>query len=242
MKKNILSLILVLAVMLMMTVSASADSQTGKDGWTVEFTVGNKMVSNFKGSEIADAASNLQPGDDITFTITLKNTSGNAVNWYMLNRIINSLEDTQSKASGGAYSYLLTYTTSAGGTITLYDSDTVGGELSTGSTVPVGLNEVESNLKNYMWLETMYSGRSGVVNLKVALDGESQGNSYQDSLADLQMRFAAEVVPTRTVVKTGDETMKLLPFYIGMAVAGILFIGLALEGIHQRKKKGGEEK
>lgn len=241
MKKNILSLILVLAVMLMMTVSASAESQSGKDGWTVEFTVGNKMVSNFKGSDMDDELRNLQPGDDMTFTITVKNTSGNAVNWYMYNRIIESLEDSHS-SSGGAYSYLLTYTTSAGGTITLYDSDTVGGELSGGSTVPVGLHEVDSNLKNYMWLETMYSGRSGVVTLKVSFDGESQGNSYQDTLAQLQLKFAAEVAPTRTVVKTGDETMKLLPFYIGMTVAGILFIGLALEGVRQRKKKGGEEK
>ena len=242
MKKNIVSLILVLAVLMMMTVSASAESLEGSDGWKVEFVKGNKLVSNFKSSDIADELSNLQPGDDMTFTITLKNTSGNLVDWYMFNRVIKSLEDTQSTASGGAYSYKLTYLTSVNTLITLYDSETVGGELPEGSKVPEGLKSADSNLKDYLWLETMQTGRSGVVTLQVKLEGETQGNGYQNTKADFQMRFAVEVVPGRTVVKTGDETMKLIPFYIGMGVTGILFAVLAFEGVHQRKKKGGEEK
>ena len=33
----------------------------------------------------------------------------------------------------------------------------------------------------------------GIITLEVALDGETQGNSYQDTLADLQMNFAVEL-------------------------------------------------
>ena len=105
------------------------------------------------------------PGDDITFTITLKNSSGKTADWYVLNEIVNSLEDTQKKAAGGAYSYLLTYAPSAGTPVTLFDSNKVGGELK--ENEPEGLHGVDTALKNYIALETMRTGKSGVVTLKV---------------------------------------------------------------------------
>jgi len=242
MKKKVLSLIVILALMLTFTAAASAEHLSGKSGWIVEFVKGDKMVSNFSSADIADAASNLQPGDDITFTVTLANTSGKTIDWYMLNEIIRSLEDTQKNASGGAYSYLLTYRSSAGITNTLYDSNTVGGEQATANPAIEGLKEVDSNLKNYMYLETMQTGRNGVVTLKVSLEGESQGNGYQDSMADLRLRFAVEITPGTPVVKTGDESIRLLPWYIAMGATGLLFIVFAATGLRQRKRKEGESK
>ena len=239
--KKILSLILILALMLMIPLSASAEHLSGRSDWIVEYIKGDKMVSNFSSQDIADAASNLQPGDDITFTITLANTSGKTVDWYMLNEILKSLEDTQKNARGGAYSYLLSYKSSAGATSTLYDSDTVGGVQEKENTAIRGLKEVDSNLKKYMYLESMQSGRNGVVSLKVSLEGESQGNGYQNSIADLRLRFAAEVTGG-TVVKTGDDSIRLLPWYIGMTVTGILFAVFAVTGLRQKKRKGGESK
>ncbi len=240
MKKNIFAFILILSLMLVMPLSASADHNFGEEGWTVEFVEGDKLESNFKTSLIADMTSNMQPGDDIIFTITLKNSSGKTADWYVLNEIVNSLEDTQKNAAGGAYSYLLTYKPSAGEAVTLYDSDTVGGELK--GSEPEGLHGVDTALKNYIALETMRTGKSGVVTLKVSLDGETQGNSYQDSIADLRLRFAVEVTPTGKIIKTGDESIKLSPFYIGMAVTGVLFLALAVDGFLQRKRQRGESK
>ena len=243
MNKKLISLLVILALMLTMTAAASADHLSGKAGWLVEFVKGDKMVSNFTSNDIADAASNLQPGDDITFTITMANTSGKTIDWYMLNEILKSLEDTgKHNPSGGAYSYLLTYRSSAGTVTTLYDSDTVGGEQSVVNTAIEGLKEVDSNLKSYMYLETMQSGRTGIVTLKVSLDGESQGNVYQESIADLRLRFAAEVTPGYNIIKTGDDSIKLMPFYIGMVAAGLLFIVFAATGLREKKKKGGESK
>ena len=40
------------------------------------------------------------------------------------------------------------------------------------------------------------SGKSGIVTLKVVLDGETQGNTYQNTLASLQMNFAVEKAGT----------------------------------------------
>ncbi|MBQ3481483.1 MAG: DUF11 domain-containing protein [Oscillospiraceae bacterium] len=239
MKKSLFAFVLILSLLLALPLSVSAEHLSGGDGWLVEFTKDEKLVSNFSSSSIADIASGLQPGDDVTFTITLRNTSGKTADWYILNEIVRSLEDSQAKANGGAYTYVLTYAPSAGSTVTIYDSETVGGELN--GTEPEGLHGVDSALKNYIALESMANGKTGVVTLKVSLDGETQGNGYQDSMADLRMRFAVEVTPTN-VVKTGDERMNISPFYIGMAVSGLLFMALAVDGILQRKKQGGESK
>lgn len=240
MKKKIIAFILILSLMMTLSFTICADHLTGAGDWVVEFTKDEELVSNFSSNSIADAARGLQPGDDLTVTIRLINTSGKTADWYMLNEIVRSLEDTQKNASGGAYSYLLTYAPSVGQLVTLYDSKTVGGELK--GTEPEGLNEVDSALKSYMALETMRTGSAGLVTLKVALDGETQGNSYQDSLADLRMRFAVEVTPTGKIIKTGDESMNVSPFYIGMAVSGLLFLVLAVDGLRQRKKQGVESK
>lgn len=240
MKKKVFAFIVVLSLILALPLAVSADHLYGGSGWTVEFTKDEKLVSNFSSNSLADEARGLQPGDDITFTITLKNSSGKTADWYVLNEIVNSLEDTQKKAAGGAYSYLLTYAPSAGTPVTIFDSNKVGGELK--ENEPEGLHGVDTALKNYIALETMRTGKSGVVTLKVSLDGETQGNSYQDSIADLRLRFAVEVTPTGKIIKTGDESIKLSPFYIGMAVTGVLFMALAVDGFLQRKRQRGESK
>lgn len=240
MKKKVFAFIVVLSLILALPLAVSADHLYGRSDKRVEFTKDEKLVSNFSSSSLADEARGLQPGDDITFTITLINTSGKTADWYVLNEIVNSLEDTQKKAAGGAYSYLLTYAPSAGTPVTIFDSKKVGGELN--ENEPEGLHGVDTALKNYIALETMRTGKSGVVTLKVSLDGETQGNSYQDSIADLRLRFAVEVTPTGKIIKTGDESIKLSPFYIGMAVTGVLFMALAVDGFLQRKKQRGESK
>lgn len=235
MKKIIVAFLLIFAFALALPLSASAESQEGASGWTVNYTTAGRIDSNFSSSAIQDAISGLQPGDDITFTITVKNTSTTTVDWYMLNEVIKTLET--SRASGGGYSYQLSYKTSAGKTREFYDSDTVGGEANA-SGAEEGLKEVNSALKSYLFLESMPAGRSGTVTLKVALDGESQGNVYQNTVADIRLRFAAEAARSRRIVRTGDDGVPLAPLFIGMGVFGLLLFALALDGFLERRKRG----
>lgn len=238
MKRKFAAFLLILCLMLALPMAASAETLNGASDWVVTFTTANRIVSNFGETAIDDTLRNLQPGDTANFKITVLNSSGKTIDWYMQNSVIKSLEDS-SAASGGAYSYILTYTTSAGAGRELYNSNTVGGE---DSPAGAGLNEINrTELKDWIFLEQMATGRSGVVNLQVSLEGESQGNNYQDTMADLRMKFAAEIVPTRTIVKTGDEGTELKPIYIGMAAAGVLVLGLAIEGAVQNKKKRGQK-
>ena len=216
MKKRLFSVILLLALIASLSAPVFADHLTGDPSWTVTFTTAAKIESSFKTSEIQDAVSTLQPGDDITVTITLRNKYKESVDWYMMNSIIKSMRE-------------------------LYNSEKVGGQLAADdTTTPEGLHEVNDALKDYFYLEAMPTNGTGVVTLTVALEGETQGNRYQDTLADLRMRFAAEITPTRTVVKTGDETNNM-PYYLGMTGSGVIVLLLAIDGVVRRKKKGGNQ-
>ena len=234
MKKKVFALLLVFILTLSISATAFGEHYDGAAGWTVTFTSDAKMESNFSSGSVQDAVSTLQPGDDVTLTITLANKHKEDVNWYMKNTIIKSLEDSTT-ASGGAYTYVLSYSGSDGST-ELYNSDRVGGNLGT-KTAPEGLHEVDTALKDYFFLETMPSGGTGKVTLTVTLEGETQGNDYQKTLADLTMQFAAELTPTRTVVRTGDTT-SFNAYYIGMGITGLLLLALAVDGLVQKRKAG----
>lgn len=228
-----LPIICALAFALCAPVTAMADHLTGGDGWTVTFTKDGTVESSFKTGDIQDSVGNLQPGDDMTLHITLTNASSNEVAWYMYNTIVKSLEDGTA-ASGGAYTYELTYAPSQGAVQELYSSNRVGGD-GASAGAPEGLHGVNSALKDYFFLETMPAGGKGTVTLLVKLDGESQGNGYQSTLADLQMRFAAEVVSGKTVVSTGDKTSFTL-YYAIMLAAGAVFLILAFIGFMGHRK------
>ncbi len=240
-----------LVTMAMSAITANAETSYGGSDWSVVFSKDKKMVSNFKTSDINDAIYGIQPGDNVIITLALKNENDEATDWYMTNEVLYSLEDRSANAgtSGGVYTYKLTYTGPDGEVTSLYDSDTVGGEGS-GNKAGEGLRQATNALSDYFFLDTLKKGQSGKVTLEVALDGDTQGNDYQNTLADLQMNFAVEMNtsggdnPTPNpnpgrqgeIVKTGDE-MNLTPFIIAACVTGTLFLLLAAYGQLEREKE-----
>ena len=133
----------------------------------------------------------------------------------------------------------MTYTDKNGAEKTLFSSDTVGGE--TVGSAGEGLHEATDALKDYFYLDTLASGQGSAVTLQVTLDGETQGNGYQKTLADLKMNFAVELREAdsnrkpASIVKTGDDT-NLIPYFIAAGVCGVLLLALALYGVSSRKK------
>ena len=182
-----------------MVLPVQAETFYGDDSWHVSFTAANEMASSFSTADINDVIGGMQPGDNVIITLDLKNENPTATDWYMQNEVLYSLEDrsANSQTGGGAYTYRLFYMDREGTVQTLFDSDTVGGE--SGETVDETLGRMEglhgatSALKDYFYLDTMANGEGGTITLEVALDGETQGNHYQDTLADLQMNFAVEL-------------------------------------------------
>ena len=236
MKKKILCLAMAMLLMLSMSVNVLAEEFEGSKDWTVSFD-GEKMDSNFKSAEMTEDILNIQPGDSITLQVNLKNADEEKADWYMTNQVLQTLEESNDAAEGGAYTYILTYVDPAGGEVVLYSSEVVGGE---DAKDEEGLHQATNGLEDYFYLGRLAKDEQAVIRLYVQLDGETQGNAYQDTLAKLQMNFAVESVGTETVVKTGDQSPIAMISIVALCCALVLLV-LAILAMRVNRKKGAEQ-
>lgn len=265
MKKKILSLALTASLAVSMPLAVHGETSYGSSDWKVSFIEGDKMESNFKTSDLDEVIYGMQPGDNVVIELALKNENSSVTDWYMTNKVLQSLEEsTENKETGGgAYTYRLQYTDKDGRTKSLFDSDTVGGEGESGAGE--GLHQATNATEEYMYLDTLAKGQGGHISLEVALDGETQGNDYQDTLADLQMNFAVELsketparpttapgdparptteripdigTPTATV-QTGDDT-EMEGYILAACISGAALLILSICGQVVRKRRKGD--
>lgn len=244
MKKPMKTMLATLSLALVMgTMSAPAFAETinSSTPWKVTFTNGAQMESNFQIDDISELVNDIQPGDTAQIAIDLRNDYGETTNWYMTNKILSSLEESAASASGGAYTYNLTYIAPDNTRTTLFSSDTVGGESVLDDRE--GLHEVSDAMDEYFMLGPVSTAQNARIELEIVLDGETQGNAYQDTLADLSMDFATELGPVGSqrvissdLPRTGDEVMTMVPLYIGLAVAGVALLVIAIIGARKRKE------
>ena len=186
MKKKILCLLLAGILGTGMAVPAQAEELTGSTAWKAEFD-GEGVQSNFTSQQMAEEVSGMLPGDSLELHMEVENSSGTDTDWYLSSEIVKSLEESNGNAQGGAYGYRLWYEDPKGEETLLFDSEAIGGE-----DGEEALKEATRSLEEYLYLDTLAEGESGQVFLRVALDGETQGNSYQNTLAQLQLNFAVE--------------------------------------------------
>lgn len=266
MKKRLLGIFAAIILIISLVVPVAAETYESDNDMNVTFTIENgkgKMESDFHGGRnkntIDDFLSEyLQPGDTGVFHINLKNASSKETDWWMENRIIHSLEDRSNDVNtkGGGYEYYLYYTNSKGERNTLFSSSNIGGD---DTTAGIGLWEATYGLQlsddeNFFYLDTFKGGQGGEITLEVTLDGETQGNDYQDTLADLGMNFAVELTspeptttstettttPQRTTtpnnVKTGDQS-NALTYFIILGIAGVIILVFAIVMFKRRRKE-----
>ena len=229
MKRLGLSILTALVLLLSLTVTAvAAEADNNEDLGSLEYT-GTKLIASSDFADLNDYLSGMEPGDSVLFTVTLKNNGTEDADFWMKNDAIRSFEDNK-KASGGAYTYILSYNGEE-----LYNNETVGGDVADDLAKRGGLHEATEALKEFFFLDTLKSGASAKVTLYVALDGLTQGNSYQDELSKINLTFGVE----DHSVPTGDQT-KTLPFYIALAASGVV-LAAVLVVLAIRKRKGGEK-
>lgn len=254
MKKKFLCLVMGLVLIAGLPMTASAEDYKGASGWLADYN-GKEIATNFANRDVADSMNQVLPGDSIELRVTVKNSDSRETDWYMTNEIVSTLEEAQASASGGAYEYRLSYTDSEGAVTDLYSSDTVGGDENVNGQE--GLHEIAGAPGEYFYLERLKQGETGMVTLWMRVDGETQGNGYQETLAELQMNFAVEVVPEAevrtevnhrvnhvsggtqivTTVQTGDTT----PLMIWSAVAlgcGVILLVAGLAAWKRNREKG----
>lgn len=245
MKKKILCLVMTLVMTAGAATTAFARDYQGADGWQVTFD-GSKMSSNFQDNDVTDEMANIQPGDSIELKVQLKNSDSTDTDWYMTNEVIQTLEDAQSSAEGGAYEYKLTYVGSNNAEKVLYDSTTVGGEGA--SKAGEGLKQIDSSTQEYFYLGRLASHNTGTVHLTIGVEGETQGNGYQLTLAKLRMNFAVEkvsagktitknkIVKTTKTVKTGD-TARVLLFCALALISGLILLAYGIYTLNKNTKR-----
>lgn len=249
MKKMLKTLLATVALALAtaaIAVPAYAETITSPESWSVTFTSDAKMDTNFNPNDISQMVTDMQPGDTADISISLNNKNREATNWYMKNEILSSLEDSVRVAQGGAYAYVLSYVSPSNETTTLFSSEAIGG--GDDANMRRGLNEINSGLDDYFLLDELKSGQSGRVNLQVMLEGETQGNNYQSTQADLSMDFAVEIanstanrnVTYASLLQTGDQFLSTWPIYLAVAGVGLVLLILAIVGRknHKKNKEG----
>mgnify|MGYP003292153960 CR=1 FL=1 len=247
MKKKILCLVMTALMVIGTPLTVNAEDYKGSDGWEVSFD-GKDMDSTFGSSDLAADALSILPGDSITLKVKLKEKSGKESDWYMKNDIIQSLEDSTKSAGGGAYSYILKYHDPKGSETLLYSSESVGGESGYGGKK--GLHEADAGLDDFFYLDRLSDGQKAYVTLYIKLDGETQGNDYQKTLAKIRMNFAVDtavaqeienhiLVQRQGMVKTGDNS-HMAVFSTLTLVSGLALLALAAVAMKRRHEEKGE--
>lgn len=232
----------ILAALVTVPMTADAETFSGQDGWRVVFD-GENLDSTFTNAQIDDTIYQMQPGDTADIHLELRNDYPGDTWWYMTNEVLRTLEDTQDVAEGGAYSYRLAYIGPEGSETILYSSEDVGGE--TVNESGEGLHQATDSLEDYFYLDTLSEGESGEINLQVHLEGETQGNDYQNTLAQLQMNFAVELAQEGTTpgggsgaspVKTGD-TAPVMIYALLTLLAGLILLFIAIYRITRSRRE-----
>lgn len=241
---KITTLLLALMTVLMMSQAAFAENTPVKGG---TYTYNGKDIVTSDVQKLEDALSGLEPGDSITITQTYVNESDNDTEWYIRNNIIHTLEEYITDEDGnknGGYTYKL-----VSGGQTLFDSEAVGGEDSESSKE--GLKQVNDGVtgenagEEWIHIDTLGSGDSGTTTLTVALDGESQTNSYEDTKGELDIQYAVEdvedegeIIYKYRNVDTGDTTNLVMT--IAAFLGALLLLILAIIS-YRKDRKDGEE-
>ena len=220
--------------------NAAGHKFTGECSYT-----GRKIKSTFDSDSIEAEVGNLQPGDDLTYTITYVNRSDEDVDWYMRNEVLETLEDNKEPAENGGYTYILKNIGPDGKETVLFSNDRVGGESRHGNLE--GLRQATSAVKNYFFIQNLSAGESGKTVLYVKFDGETHVNDYMDSYGRLMMSYAVQNGNGDTSesdhsisVKTGD--MNRLMMFAVIFAAALLMLAATVMVRRYLKTKGGEER
>ena len=232
MRKIFISLLLI-ALVMAMGATAFAEDYEGPEDLYVSYD-GEEITSNLDTEDVFDL---IQPGDSATVEIEIRNDAEGNTDWWMNNSVVQTFEDAD-EAAGGAYTYTLTYTDKNGEDQVIYSSESVGGD--EGQEDKEGLKEATGALEDFFFLETLEEGDTAKVKLYVALDGETQGNAYQETLAEIEFAFGVEPEeegePRIIHVKTGDTTT-LIPYVAIGGVGLLLLIAVLLTGRKKAEEK-----
>jgi hypothetical protein len=226
-----------LFLMALSGLSRHVEAQAYSKNYEVVFD-GSQITSDFSAAALRDYLSGFEPGDNVTLTFDLINNSDKQVEWYMYNHS-KAFEESRKSAKGAIYQYRLTYSAADEA---LYDSDKVGGEE---SKQPIGINEATDSLAGFFLLSAFAPNEKQTVTIYMALDGETQTNTYQDTLSDLIVNFAVEEIKEPDPENRHEERIIYIPYtgdtsnitlYLLIEAFSVLLLIVAILLYHRYRK------
>ena len=228
--------------MLLFLAAPSFAAEYTLDSGTCTFD-GEVLTANFDNGELVESIGNLEPGDALEYSVTYTNNSDETVDFYMLAKTIQTLEDSKDTAKNGGYRFVLKDSGPNGETV-LFDNSEVGGDTVIANLE--GLKQATNATQEYFHIHQLAPGQSGKTFLRIEFEEETQANEYMDTVGDLRLSYAAEVAtkgnneepPTENNPRTGDSS-DLLKYILMMTAA--LLIGLLAFISWRKDRKDGEE-
>jgi hypothetical protein len=225
---------------------------------TVSLNEKNQLVYAQDGSALASAFDGMAPGDTRTVAIKVENDNSHSAAFFVSEDTVATLEEGNSNAKGGAYSFGLSVG-AAEQTAQSLLSAVAGGYDSNGKARTTGLSDI-TELNNYQYLAELAPGEATYVFLTLELDGESFDSNYANTLGTLAFQFRAyyeddaqptviteynpqkggttiirriadQLVPLAKAAKTGDAAP------IAVLVA-LLAAGVVLVVVSGKRRKG----
>lgn len=231
MRRFHIAVVLLMSAVLMTGLASTVSADSFQFSGNCRYN-GDKITSSFTSEEFAASQAQLEPGDDLAYTVKYKNESDETTLWYMRNSVLETLEEAKDQAENGGYTYTLANVDPKGKETILFDNSEVGGETKTADLE--GLKQATNATGNFFFIQELKPGETATTKLYVALDGETEVNDYMDTYGALMVSYAVENQATGTnteqpgtsTPRTGDQTdlMKWILMMAGALVLALLAI------------------
>lgn len=242
--RKLMPILLTCAAMMLFSAAPAFAVNYPLDDGTCVFD-GEDLNANFDNGTLLDSISGLEPGDSLEYTVTYSNDSDVTVEYYMLAKTLQTLEESKNVAENGGYRFVLKDIGPNGETV-LFDNSKVGGDTVIANLE--GLQQATNATQEYFHINQLAPGQSAKTYLRVEFEEETQANDYMDTIGDLRIAYAVELTPTgngnnppdtvENNPKTGDSS-DLLKYIVMMTAA--LLLGL-LAFFSWRKDRKEDEK
>lgn len=246
--RGLLAVLLSAVLCLTSTITVLADS----DGTVITYEGETKQFVIEEEGNLSKGLADMDPGEERTGTITLRNNDDNEMRFYISGEVAYNIAEEGDKLA--VYEIMLEKNNRE-----FYHGIIGSKENKNQNNTDLGLEYLEDTTL----LADLKKGESVQVAIKIVLDGDSTGNSYQDKQGEIQLKINAEYKDdnkppednnqpkdnnhpknnnqknsTKTIIKaakTGDYT-NVIP-YITVGTISLIVIILLF-----RAKKAREEK
>ena len=213
--RKCITVLMLLALLLSMAVSAAADGNVTYDGASQKFIFA--PGSRYSPTDLFVDFKNVMPGDILTQRITVKSklSDGTKAKIYLRSK----------GAAEGSEAFL----SQLGLQVTVAQDNVMGYMFQATAAEPAQLGD-------WVLLGTLYSG--GEVNLDVTLNVPiTLNDEFQDAIGSLRWEFKVEEFPKEDTDPTPPETGDQTPVALLIAMTAASLIGIFALTMAQRKKK-----